>query len=94
MVKKTGGEDFRQSGNAAIYQIPDLLNFQIFKSSNLQILKIMAFKNQLSVMPHNGGFAVAIDRVPTGQIFDTKAQAQDEVTKIRSERRAKREAAK
>ena len=54
----------------------------------------MAFKNQLSVMPHNGGFAVAIDRVPTGQIFDTKAQAQDEVTKIRSERRAKREAAK
>ncbi len=49
------------------------------------------FKNRLSVIPHNGGYAVAIDNEPTGQIFDTEPKAKAEVVKIKAARKAKRE---
>jgi len=52
----------------------------------------MAFKNVLSVMPVPGGYAVAIDRKATGQIFKLKETAQAEVDKIRAERKSKRDA--
>lgn len=52
------------------------------------------FKNVLSVVEHNGAYAVAIDKVPTGQIFKTRQQAADEVAEIKAERKAKREAKK
>ena len=50
------------------------------------------FKNVLSVVEVSGAFAVAIDKVPTGQIFKTSELAAAEVAKIKAERKAKREA--
>jgi hypothetical protein len=48
------------------------------------------FKNQLSVVPTGDGrFAIAVDKVPTGQIFNTKEQAKAELEKIRAQRKAK-----
>jgi hypothetical protein len=52
------------------------------------------FKNILSVVDVPGGFAVAIDKVPTGQVYTKKDKAQDQVNIILAERKAKREAAK
>lgn len=54
----------------------------------------MSFKNILSVMPVDAGFAVAIDKVPTGQVYGTKAEADHQKQIALAERKAKREAAK
>jgi len=53
----------------------------------------MAFKNILSVIPVDGGFAVAIDKKATGQVYTKKQHAQDKVNELLAERKAKREAA-
>lgn len=45
-------------------------------------------------MPVDAGFAVAIDKVPTGQVYGTKAEADHQKQIALAERKAKREAAK
>lgn len=54
----------------------------------------MAFKNQLSVMTKKGSFVIAIDGIPTGQIYGSKEEATAELLKIRAQRKAKRETPK
>lgn len=51
-------------------------------------------KNILSVVPVAGGYAVAVDNKPTGQVYTTKAEATYQKDKTLAERKAKREAAK
>ena len=52
------------------------------------------FTNVLSVVEVNGSFAVAIDKLPTGEIFDTQKKAADRVAEIRAERKAAKTAKK
>jgi hypothetical protein len=52
------------------------------------------FKNVLSVVEVNGAFAVAIDKVPTGQVYKTRELASAEVAKIRAKRKENKTAKK
>lgn len=54
----------------------------------------MAFKNILSVVPVAGGYAVAVDNNPTGQVYTTRAEAVYQKDQIQAARKAKREAEK
>lgn len=51
-------------------------------------------KNVLSVMPVDGGFAVAVDKVPTGQVYPIKQTAENEVKSIKEARKTAALAAK
>ena len=53
------------------------------------------FKNVLSVVEINrNSFAVAIDKVPTGEVFSSRELATKRVAEIRAERKEKREVKK
>lgn len=51
-------------------------------------------KINLSVMPVDGGFAVAVDRKATGQVYSTKPEAVAQVAAIKAEASARILAAK
>jgi hypothetical protein len=52
------------------------------------------FKNVLSVVEVSGAFAVAIDKVPTGEVFHSRKLATERVAEIRAERKAAKPAKK
>lgn len=45
-------------------------------------------KNVVSVVKVDGGFAVAVDKVPTGQVYPLEQSAKDEVKNIKEARKA------
>jgi len=51
-------------------------------------------RNILSVLPVPGGFAVAIDKVATGEIYTKKETCQKRVDDLKAERKAASEVSK